>query len=81
MLNKGSNPAALPTDQRGVSFVRAFGGQADIGAVEDQPPSITDISTSTTSPTNATSLTFTVALNQPVSGLSPINFQLTTSPA
>src|SRR5690606_708942 len=35
-IDKGSNPAALTTDQRGAPFVRVSGPQADIGAYEKQ---------------------------------------------
>ncbi|MBX7106483.1 MAG: hypothetical protein K1X57_20580, partial [Gemmataceae bacterium] len=34
VVNAGSNPAGLTTDQRGGSFSRAFSGGVDIGAVE-----------------------------------------------
>ncbi len=35
-LNRGSNPAALPDDQRGTGFVRVSGASADMGAFEHQ---------------------------------------------
>jgi hypothetical protein len=35
-INAGSNPTGLPTDQRGTTYARAVGGQADIGAFEVQ---------------------------------------------
>jgi hypothetical protein len=35
-INLGSNPQSLATDQRGVSYSRAIGGTADIGAFELQ---------------------------------------------
>jgi subtilisin-like proprotein convertase family protein len=79
LINAGSNPVGLATDQRGPSFVRVYDGQADIGAVEVQPPSVTGITTASPSPTNATTLIFTVTFNQPVSGLSAANFDLTTT--
>jgi hypothetical protein len=36
-IDAGSNPLALPYDQRGEGFVRAFGDAPDIGAFEVQP--------------------------------------------
>src|SRR5207237_986994 len=36
LVNAGSNPAALTTDQRGTGFVRVSGTAADIGAFEVQ---------------------------------------------
>jgi hypothetical protein len=39
LINAGSNPANLTTDQRGAPFVRVFGSAADIGALEVQPAS------------------------------------------
>jgi hypothetical protein len=36
LINSGSNPTALTTDQRGAGFARVVGGQADIGAFEVQ---------------------------------------------
>lgn len=79
LLNSGSNPVpALGTDQRGVTFTRDFGGP-DIGAVEVQPPSVLSITTTTPSPTNASTIIFTVLLNQPTSNLSTSNFGLTTT--
>jgi hypothetical protein len=46
VINAGSNPAGLTTDQRGPGFVRVIGSAADIGAVElDQiPPTVTALS-------------------------------------
>jgi parallel beta-helix repeat protein len=79
LINAGSNPAGLTTDQRGPSFVRVFGTQADIGAFEVQPPSVFSITTPTPSPTNATALTFTVTFNGPVAGVTAANFALTTT--
>jgi hypothetical protein len=35
-IDKGSNPNALPFDQRGSPFVRTAGAQTDIGAFEVQ---------------------------------------------
>jgi hypothetical protein len=35
-INKGSNPAALPFDQRGAPFKRKLGPKVDIGAFERQ---------------------------------------------
>ncbi|CAN5392064.1 hypothetical protein BH11PLA2_BH11PLA2_23420 [soil metagenome] len=35
-VNKGINPGALSTDQRGSGFNRSFGGGVDIGAVESR---------------------------------------------
>jgi hypothetical protein len=37
LIDKGSNPANLNTDQRGAGFARVFGPAADIGAFEVQP--------------------------------------------
>src|SRR5439155_4667454 len=34
VLNAGSNPAGLTTDQRGIGFPRVLGSAADIGAFE-----------------------------------------------
>jgi hypothetical protein len=36
-IDAGSNPLALPNDQRGEGFVRSFGEAPDIGAFEVQP--------------------------------------------
>src|SRR5262249_46297610 len=36
VVDAGSNPAGLTTDQRGVAFARVVGGAPDIGAVEVQ---------------------------------------------
>jgi fibronectin-binding autotransporter adhesin len=41
VLNTGSNPTNLPTDQRG--FVRAVGPAADIGAVEYRPITVQSV--------------------------------------
>ncbi len=40
LINKGSNPAALSTDQRGSGVARVSGSATDIGAVEIQLPSV-----------------------------------------
>src|SRR5262249_25673486 len=51
-LDKGSNPDALTTDQRGTGFARVVGTAADIGAFEfnpNTPPTISDITDKTTS--------------------------------
>ncbi|MBX7105659.1 MAG: right-handed parallel beta-helix repeat-containing protein [Gemmataceae bacterium] len=36
LVNAGSNPSALTTDQRGAGFLRNFGGGVDIGAIESR---------------------------------------------
>jgi len=41
-IDTGSNPLALPFDQRGDGFVRVYGNAADIGAFEEQPVGPTD---------------------------------------
>jgi len=38
LINKGSNPTALTTDQRGTGFARVVNSSADIGAFEVQAP-------------------------------------------
>jgi hypothetical protein len=40
-LNRGSNPLALTTDQRGPGYPRVYGGGTDVGAFELGPPNIT----------------------------------------
>ena len=39
-IDRGANPLALATDQRGAGFARVAGAAADIGAFEAQPPAI-----------------------------------------
>ncbi|MET0229492.1 MAG: choice-of-anchor Q domain-containing protein [Rhodanobacteraceae bacterium] len=41
-IDAGSNPLALPFDQRGDGFVRVYAGAADIGAFELQPGGLPD---------------------------------------
>jgi hypothetical protein len=43
-VDAGSNPANLPTDQRGPGFPRVLTGAADMGAVEDVTPTATLVS-------------------------------------
>jgi hypothetical protein len=45
VIDKGSNPAGLITDQRGPGFARVGGGAADIGAyeVQDAGPTVTAV--------------------------------------
>jgi predicted outer membrane repeat protein len=45
VIDRGSNPAGLTTDQRGPGFARVGGGAADIGAYEIQPtgPTVTAV--------------------------------------
>ena len=41
-IDTGGNPLALPHDQRGEGFMRAYGKAPDIGAFEVQPPGAAD---------------------------------------
>jgi parallel beta-helix repeat protein len=45
LINAGSNPASLTTDQRGPGFARVVGGAADIGAFEVQAAGQASVST------------------------------------
>src|SRR5262249_13936020 len=45
LINAGSNPANLATDQRGAGYPRVSGGAPDIGAVEtNYPPCVRSVS-------------------------------------
>ena len=82
LINAGSNPflpAPAPTaDQRGLS--RTFGAATDIGALEVQPTTVVSI-VSLLGPTNAATINYTVTFTQPVVGLQPGDFSISTSNA
>jgi hypothetical protein len=74
IIDNGSNPTGLTTDQRGPGFARTVGTATDIGAVEFQPiltPTVTiNQAVGQPDPTNTLPITFAVAFNTPVSGFS-----------
>jgi Calx-beta domain/Bacterial Ig-like domain len=67
VLNAGVDFNGLPSDQRGGSFSRNFGGGVDIGAVESQPPYIPTAAVTAGNITSAgaTSYPFTVTYADP----------------
>jgi Bacterial Ig-like domain/FG-GAP-like repeat len=73
----GSNTLALTTDQRGRP--RVFGAAADIGAFEYNPPSVVSLISASASPTNATSVTYTITFSEIVTGVTATNFALVTT--
>src|SRR5262249_31355040 len=74
VIDQGSNPAALTTDQRG--FKRAVGAGYDIGAVEVQPTSVVSINRADPNPTSAGMVTWAVTFADAETGLSSSNFAL-----
>jgi len=74
-IDKGSNPAALSTDQRG--FARVYGTSADIGAFEVVHTKVTNISRVTAVLSNAASVQWNATFDHVITGLSAGNFYLT----
>jgi hypothetical protein len=72
LINKGSNPLGLTTDQRNdnITFPRSFNGGVDIGAVEfnNPVPTVTGFSASDATAPGATPNTFTITFTTAVPG-------------
>src|SRR5205085_2154216 len=70
LINAGSNPAGLPTDQRGPGHPRSSGPGPDIGAVEvvppAEPPSLSTITVNDNTPQRSQVTKLTVAFDEPV---------------
>jgi hypothetical protein len=81
LVDAGSNtqvPFGVTNDQRGTGFARIFGSTVDIGATERQPAPVNalSITTTTTSPTNATPINFTVTFSGDVQTLPASAFRI-----
>jgi hypothetical protein len=75
LVNAGSNPAALPNDQRGAGFARSMNGGVDIGAIEafildTTPPLVSSITPSVPTVSDAQlgfqGFSLTVNFNEPM---------------
>ncbi len=84
-INAGDNAicAAAPVNNQSQNGVtRPEGTACDIGSFEHPdatPPTVTSITRASTSPTSASSVNFTVAFSENVTGVAVVDFSLTTT--